>query len=409
MAHHIRSKQQQKDGLLNSQQLINQRQENLNNIKLQLLKQDLTEAGITRSQVLSNISHEIKTPLSSIINAADLLKQKATDSESEELAHTIHKSGHYLSVILNNVLDFYKSAFFGISLDHHLFDVYALLDEVQNLFYGFAEEKGLTLKFNITPDLSRYWTGDAHRLKQMLFNLMDNAIKFTDAGEIRLDVNGGIDIKNNTVLVFQISDSGKGIDPAMKEHLWDFFASDEVSHTRNTQGLGMGLALTKNLSIMMGGDLLLKDTGTSGTTFEMIIPMKEEAAPGAKSMSEIYPHILLVEDNQVNQKLTKNMLEKQGFYVEIANNGKEAVELFNAAEYDLILMDIQMPVKNGIDASREIRKLEKQLQVTTPVKIIALTANAQKQDKEECLDVGMNDYIRKPIDFKEFALVLAKL
>jgi CheY-like chemotaxis protein len=160
---------------------------------------------------------------------------------------------------------------------------------------------------------------------------------------------------------------------------------------------------------MMGGDLLLKDTGKSGTTFEMVIPLEKEPEVITQMLSEIYHNILLVEDNQVNQKLTRNILEKLGFNVDVANDGKEAVDKFEVSDYNLILMDIQMPVKNGIDASKEIRRIEKLRQVSSPVKIIALTANAQKQDKAECLEAGMNDYIRKPIDYKEFALVLGKL
>ncbi|MBN2639860.1 MAG: response regulator [Bacteroidales bacterium] len=377
-------------------------------IKLQLLEKDLKESGISRSQIISNISHEIKTPLNSIISASELLKARTDNNELKDLAETIYRSGHHLFVLLNNVLDFYKTSFSGISLDNHPFDLYVLLDELYHLFMVKAEEKSISLSFHIDSAIQRIWNGDAVRIRQMLYNLLDNAFKFTLKGTVSLSVSLKEKDEKHAEIIFNISDTGTGIQSDLESYIWQFFSSVDISNSRNQQGLGMGLALTRSIAMLMNGNIILNKTDNKGTEIQLSVTLNKENCKDI-SNAELFKNILLVEDNLVNQKLTKNLLEKQGYNVDVANNGFEAIEQFKLNHYNLILMDIQMPQCDGIRASEEIRAIEKQNKILAPIKIIALTANSHKQDKNECLSAGMNDYMRKPLDISNFSKILCRL
>lgn len=388
--------------------LINQRAKDLEKIKLQFLEEDLKSAGISRSQILSNVSHEINTPLSTIISAAEILKVKLGNSEEKNLAETIFKSGNHLNILLNNILDFYKTSFIGLSLDNHPFDLYYLFDEIHHLFHLPANQKFIKLSFSIDPNIQRLWNGDAPRIKQMLYNLLDNAFKFTHQGEISLTARLEEDNGKTARIKFCITDSGSGINPDLENDIWNFFSSKDVSHSRMHQGLGMGLALTKTIAQLMNGTIGLKETGNKGTIIELTVSLKKENRDGLLNI-QLFKNVLLSEDNRVNQQLTKNILEKQGFQVDVANDGDEAIEMFKTHKYNLILMDIQMPKCDGIMATKEIRSIEKQNKILAPIKIIALTANAQKQDKIECLSAGMDEYMRKPLDIYNLTNILCLL
>lgn len=391
-----------------SKKLINQRAKDLEKIKLHLLEQDLKASGISRSQILSNLSHEIKTPLNTIISAAEVLKVKLANSKEMNLAESIYSSGNHLSILLNNVLDFYKTSFIGLSLDSHPFDLYFLFDELHHVFHYPAKQKSVKLSFSIDPNIQRLWNGDAARIKQMIYNLLDNAFKFTHEGEISLSAHLEEGNDNTARIKFRITDTGSGINPVLKDDLWHFFSSPDVSNSRTQQGLGMGLALTKTIAQLMNGSIELKESGTNGTTIELTISLEKESNDGLLNI-QLFKNILLAEDNKVNQQLAKNLLEKQGFQVDVANNGEEAVELFRTHKYNLILMDIQMPKWDGVQATKEIRSIEKKNKILAPIKIIALTANAQKQDKIDCLSAGMDEYMRKPLDIYNLTNILCLL
>lgn len=394
--------------LSKEEKLVNQRHHNLDKIKLKLLEKELRESGISTSQIVSNVSHEIKTPLNTIINAAELMKIKADNEEQRELAENIYKSGHHLSVLLNNVLDFYKTSFIGLTLDKHPFDLYILLDEIYHIFLNIAQQKSIHFSFIIDPKIQRLWNGDAPRLRQMLYNLIDNAFKFTNEGNIHCSVSMKENNEKRAELIFDISDSGTGIEPDLENHIWHFFSSNDTSNSRLQQGLGMGLALTKNMALLMDGNIKIKKTGPEGTVIQMSILLEKEECTNQNN-TDIFKQVLLAEDNPINQKLIKNILEKKGYHVDVANNGFEAIDLYSTHKYNLILMDIQMPKCDGIEATKQIRSIEKQNNVLAPATIVALTANSNKQDKKESLLAGMNEYIRKPLDFKNFFNVLCRL
>ena len=385
--------------------LIRARTESIKKNKEEMLNLEIKKTEALRSQFLSNVSHELKTPLNSILSATSLLRNKTLDSDSDDLVSIIHQSGQQLNITLNNVLDYYKLKNGLLNLDSLKFDLILMLQDVYTLFLQEAKNKGLNLVFEISKDLPNFLIGDELRLKQILFNLLDNAIKFTEKGEIRLEAK--LDASHELVkkLRFRICDSGTGISSIAAENMWHAFAVGGKSYSRRYQGIGMGLALTKKLCALMDGDVCVKETSPEGTTFEFHILLKTEDKKDMKFSVKKVKKILLVEDNIINQKLTQNLLINNGYEVDVAENGEVAVKKFEQQVYDLILMDIQMPVMDGITASKEIRMLEFDNMAETRVKIFALTANAQKQDKDECLAAGMDGYMSKPLNPKEIPLI----
>ncbi len=402
-------KEEQK--IISEDQLIRARKETLNNLKTNMdtLTKEIQKTEQLRTQFLSNVSHEIKTPLNSILSATELLHQKQLDPESKELVETIQHSGQYLYTLLNDVLDYYKINLHQLNLDHVNFKLKTEVEEIFAVFGEKAREKALNMGIHFNEHLPEFLTGDAVRLKQILAKLLENAIKFTPArGKVFLTVtplsfqNGKYEIQ------FSVRDTGIGIKPEDQQKIWGTFNMADMSLTRNHGGAGFGLALSRQLCRLLGGDMNLKSEFGKGSTFTFTIKMSEGYPPrkSSKNKHNILD-ILLVEDNLVNQKLTQKILIKQGFHVDVADNGKIAVDKFIQHHYDLIFMDIQMPVMDGLEATRQIRKLEGNTK--DRVKIIALTANSQKQDKEDCLAAGMDDYINKPFNVKKFPIILNSL
>lgn len=383
--------------------LINVRKESIKKNKEELLNLEIKKTEALRSQFLSNVSHELKTPLNSILSATTLLRNKVLGSESSELVGIIHHSTQQLNITLNNVLDYYKLTNNLLSLDSLKFDLILMLEEVYHLFLQEAEDKGLNLVFETSNDLPQFLIGDEIRLKQILFNLLENAVKFTEHGNIKLEA--GVDSGHGKFkkIFFRISDNGTGISNAEAKNMWHAFAVGNKSYSRKYQGIGMGLVLTKKLCELMNGDIFVKETSSKGTTFEfhVLLESDKDKKDGKKKVKKI----LLVEDNHVNQKLTQNLLANNGFDVDVAENGKVAVGKFEQHDYDVILMDIQMPVMDGITASKKIRMLESDNRIETKVKIFALTANSQKQDKDECIAAGMDGYMSKPLNPKEISSI----
>ncbi|MBE0650346.1 MAG: response regulator, partial [Bacteroidales bacterium] len=309
----------------------------------------------------------------------------------------------------NNVLDYYKLTNNLLSLDNLLFDSYKTIKDLYSIFSKEATDKGLSLSFEFSKNLPKLLVGDEARLKQILSNLLENAIKFTDNGTIRLWADLDSEDGNSKTIRFTISDSGKGINISEIANLWQAFSVGSKSYSRNYQGIGMGLVLSKELCQLMGGDIFIKETSSLGTTFELTVVLEGNKERKRESKSKKVRKVLLVEDNLINQKLTKNLLQKIGFDVDVAENGAVAVNKFQKNVYDIILMDIQMPVMDGITACRKIRTLETERVSKTRVKIIALTANSQKQDKNDCLAAGMDDYLSKPLNPREISLIFENL
>ncbi len=377
-----------------------------------MLNNEIKKTEQLRTQFLSNVSHEIKTPLNSILSATILLQQKSLDTETTELVETIYHSGQYLFTLLNNILDYYKVISHQLNLDHINFELRNELKEIYTIFEENGKEKEIDMQMKVGVDVPDFLIGDPARLKQILASLLDNAIKFTPAhGKISININS-VSCKNEVhEISFSVSDTGTGISDNDKENIWKTFRMGDMSLTRESNGTGLGLALSRQLCHLLGGRIYFETEPGEGSIFTFTVKM-EAGKPSLKESSgqQKILDILLVEDNLINQKLTRKILTNQGFQVEVADNGKMAVEKFIAHHFDLIFMDIQMPVMDGLEATRQIRKVEAtKCMCRERVKIIALTANSQLQDKENCLAAGMDDYINKPFNVKKFPLILSNL
>lgn len=375
-------------------------------------------ANEAKSQFLANMSHEVRTPMNGIIGISELLLDHELNEEQRGLANTIHNSGKALLVILNDILDFSKIEAGKLTLQRSEFSLQQLLDEIWQLFSPQSSKKNITFLLEMAEGIPNRLLGDEFRLRQVLSNLIANAIKFSiDDGAIILQVfplsrssSGSVEVQ------FVISDTGIGI-PKEKQHaVFEAFSQADGSTTRRYGGTGLGLSISSSLVSLMGGDLLLKSQPGIGTTFKFSLnfevantksPPKTMKFNSKKESNSSGPalRILLAEDNHVNQVFMQKLLGTRGHNVTVAENGKEAVEKFKGQEFDVILMDIQMPVLDGLKATAEIRRLESDRPKKIP--IIALTANSMQGDRERYLAQGMDDYLAKPLDrVKLFELLL---
>ncbi len=395
-------------------QLIQAREKNLRNMKTDMgrLDNEIEKAEQLRAQFLSNVSHEIKTPLNSILSATILLQQKSLDAETAELVDTIHHSGQYLFTLLNDILDYYKVSSHQLNLDHINFGLRNELEEIYKIFEKKGKEKGIEMQLKVQKNIPGFLVGDPTRMKQVLACLLDNAIKFTPSNrKVSLSIKP-VSFKNGEhEISFSICDNGVGIRNKDKKNIWKSFNMGDMSLTRENQGTGLGLTLSHQICRLLGGKMYFESEHGKGSVFTFTIKMEEGKPPQQNNnRQQKILDILLVEDNLINQKLTQRILMNQGFRVDVADNGKMAVKKFSTHHYDLIFMDIQMPVMDGLEATRKIREIEVANRVGKErVKIIALTANSQQQDKESCLAAGMDDYINKPFNVKKFPIIISNL
>ncbi|GMT45486.1 MAG: hypothetical protein IEMM0006_1318 [bacterium] len=402
-----------KKGISKKSQLVQVRKKSLNTLKtnMDMLNNEIEKIQQIRAQFLSNVSHEIKTPLNSILSATLLLQQKQLDGEAKELVEAIHHSGQYLFTLLNDVLDYYKIKSHQLNLDHINFELINEIEEIYDIFLEKARKKNLNLQMHRGANVPDFLIGDPMRLKQILASLLDNAVKFTPPqGNIILNIELVSSKDGIHELLFSVCDTGIGISDEDKNKIWKTFSMGDMSLTRENQGTGIGLALSRQLCHLLGGKIRFESEPEKGSTFTFTVKMEKGNHPAKNhNQHQGIRNILLVEDNLINQKLTQKILINQGFHVDVADNGQMAVRKFRKNSYDLIFMDIQMPVMDGLEATRQIRKQESEDQGEGRVKIIALTANSQQQDKENCLAAGMDDYINKPFNVKKFPLILSSL
>jgi len=370
-----------------------------------ILKTDTTMENQINSQFLATLSHDLKTPLNSILSSITLLKNKHLDSESHELVEIIDRKGHYLFSMMNNILDYYGILFNQITINHQKFNLQQELEEVEAIFSEKAQVHGLRLSFDIAPTLPQYLIGDATRMKQILIHLLDNAIKFTPSGQINVSTACIEDEAEFLTIRFIVKDTGIGIEEPDKIKIRNMMRSE--SHLSTLTQSQFGLVLSNKLCNLLGGKMSVESKKGAGSSFSFTVRMGN--TPDFKNESPGISRILLAEDNLVNQRLTRVILENLGYEVEVANNGKLAVEKFQTSFFDLILMDIQMPVMDGLEATRKIREIEALQQNKSKVLIVALTANSRLQDKENCKAAGMDDFINKPFNMTKFPLMLQNL
>ncbi len=368
------------------------------------------EASRSKSQFLANMSHEIRTPMHGILGVGQLLADTPLTDEQRGYVKTVRGAAEALLSIINDILDFSKIEANRLHIEAIDFDLPALVNEVTALFHPRAAARGLRFACEVAPAVATRFNGDPGRLRQILLNYLDNALKFTQSGEITLRIEGGkTEDSGAFVLRFSVIDSGIGIPADKQTSLFEAFTQVDGSVSRRFGGTGLGLAISKRLAELMGGTVGVTSVSGEGSTFwftALAGPAKEKCPVTAVSAEHSKfgnAHILVAEDNVVNRMVAQGMLNKLGITrVDLANNGKEASLAATAQLYDLILMDCQMPVMDGFAATAALRSSG----CHTP--IIAMTANAMKGDREACLAAGMDDYLAKPVTREALAVMLAR-
>jgi PAS domain S-box-containing protein len=387
----------------------------LNEAELREAKEQAEAGTLAKNEFIASISHEFRTPMNGILGLSEILKNSPLNPDQSDLLKGIISSAENLLVLLNDVLDFSAIEAGKMEMNFQPFLLDRVLEDIALVVKLKASEKSLEFSIHTGPGVPNHITGDSHRLRQIILNLANNAVKFTDTGNISLQVKVAEKGPGKVYLRFEVTDTGMGIPQENISSLFQVFTRVKRDKSKVIAGTGLGLSICKKLTELMGGSIGVDSVVGKGSTFWFVLPFTLTAPQkGTQPQDVMAPQqlfkgrrVLVAEDNAINQKIVSFQLKKMGFEIDMTENGQEALERYNSGSYDLIILDIQMPVLDGYQVAKAIRSREKNTSMHAP--IIALTANAMKGDRELYLEAGMDGYVSKPFTFETLQETIVNL